>query len=97
MPCFICEKCGCVDNTACGGNYWIHTFNVNTNQKTDEKIMCCECYTGKWHGMFPKKSWSDYGTPEELIESERKHPGGLLNLEEFLKSIGKFPKSDLHT
>ena len=36
-------------------------------------------------------------TEEELIESERKHPGGFLNLEEFLKSIGKFPKSDLHT
>lgn len=22
MPAFICEKCGCIDNTACGGTYW---------------------------------------------------------------------------
>lgn len=22
MSTFICEKCGCIDNTACGGTYW---------------------------------------------------------------------------
>lgn len=90
MPCFICEKCGAVDNTACGGNYWLHQVHVSQGA-TDEQILCCECYTGKWHDRFPKRLWSDFGTPKSLLDSERKHPGGILNLEEYLKSIGQFP------
>ena len=28
MPLFVCEKCGCIDNTACSGNnYWIRNSN----------------------------------------------------------------------
>jgi hypothetical protein len=47
MPLFVCDDCGAVDNTACGGSYWIRN-------KT-EKVLCCECYTGKWHDDFEKK------------------------------------------
>lgn len=93
MPCFICEKCGSVDNTACGGNYWIHQVNTRTGSKNvTEKILCCECYRGKWHDRFPKKNWREYGSPEDLLKNEKEHPGGILNLEEYLKSIGEFPQ-----
>lgn len=40
----MCEKCGCIENTASGA-YW----------GRDKKI-CSECETGKWHGIFKKKS-----------------------------------------
>lgn len=33
MSTFICEKCGCIDNTACGGTYW----EVALARKTDKK------------------------------------------------------------
>jgi len=51
MPLFVCEKCGCVDNTACGGTFWI------VLHKKDNKVLCCECHfgPGKWHNRFPKK------------------------------------------
>lgn len=49
MPLFKCTACGCIDNTACGGSYW----------HDRESAECAECYTGKWHGAFEKK------TPEE--------------------------------
>lgn len=58
MPLYICTKCGVIDNTATGGNYW-----WEDNKK---KVLCCECYTGKWHGLFKKeyfnpKKWTKVG------------------------------------
>ena len=50
MPLFVCEKCGCVENTALG-NYWLA-----------KERLCGECYTGSWHGRFPKRK----ATAEEL-------------------------------
>jgi hypothetical protein len=44
MSLFMCEKCGCVENTA-SGCYW----------GADSKL-CSECGDGKWHGIFPKCS-----------------------------------------
>lgn len=52
MPLFKCDRCNCIDNTALGGSYW---FRERTGG-----AFCSECYTGKWHGRFEKK------TPEEL-------------------------------
>lgn len=47
MPLFQCEKCGCVENTACC-NYW--------SRKIDkEPLICSECETGTWHGRFEKR------------------------------------------
>jgi len=43
-PLFICQKCGCVENTALS-DYWSNM----------EKPLCSECSRGKWHGCFPKK------------------------------------------
>lgn len=50
MPLFKCTKCGCIDNTACGGSYWLNP----------QRAECSECFTGKWEAPFPKK------TPEEM-------------------------------
>lgn len=66
MPCYVCEKCGCVDNTALGGNFWSYARSSflakgkgghkNGVEKQPEYIpaLCCECHTGKWHGQFEK-------------------------------------------
>jgi hypothetical protein len=68
MPSFICENCGCVDNSACGGTYW--TANADPPlypppYKKGQKL-CLACsptiYTngrkngdaGKWHDKFER-------------------------------------------
>lgn len=81
MPCYICEKCGAVDNTAIGG-YW-------RNYIRKEPKMCSECNFGKWHGKFEKKHWSEYGTIEELIKMEYRNDGSMLNATEYFKKIGE--------
>lgn len=80
MSVYICEKCGAIDNTAVGGYY--------RNILNNEPIMCSECNTGKWHDVFPKKYWHEYGV-EKLLELESKRDGSMINATEFLKSIGK--------
>lgn len=73
MPCYVCEKCGCIDNTALGGNYWsfARISFINHHRKHKEAVekqkdyipaLCCECNTGQWHGHFKKlKVWeNDY-------------------------------------
>ena len=46
MPIFLCEECGCVENTACSHFWW-----------KNEKKLCSECdpRIGKWHGIFEKR------------------------------------------
>lgn len=46
MPLFICQKCGCIENTALG-HYWGH-----------KEKLCSECDTGKWHGAFKKEKFN---------------------------------------
>ncbi len=40
MSIFICEKCGKLDNTACGNNYW-HAFVNKCNQADGKEISKC--------------------------------------------------------
>jgi hypothetical protein len=47
MPLFNCSKCGAVENTALGAYWW--------NRRKGKPVLCSECDTGKWHGMFPKR------------------------------------------
>lgn len=73
MPLFVCEKCGCVDNTALGfywGKFWPNkTWFVDDSY--NGKALCSECCPkvyvdgsetgkGKWHNMFPKQHVYDY-------------------------------------
>lgn len=81
MPCYICEECGVIDNTAVGG-YWRNILNK-------EATKCSECNFGKWHGKFEKKYWYEYGTIKELIEMENRNDGSMLNARKYFKKIGE--------
>jgi len=52
MPLFVCEECGCVDNTACGGTFW------DVLSARSGKVLCCECRFGRWHNRFSKRTAS---------------------------------------
>ncbi len=80
MSVYICEKCGCIENTAVGG-YW-------KNARNKEPKMCSECNTGKWHGVFEKRHWTEYGI-KELLRLEAEKNGSMINATEYLKSIGE--------
>ncbi|MBN1074710.1 hypothetical protein DVV91_10185 [Clostridium botulinum] len=77
MSTFICEKCGCIDNTACYGNYWVR------NSKED--ILCSECYSGQWHTHFSKRHWSDVGDKKEILKKSNKNDGTLINAKEYFE------------
>ena len=80
MSVYICEKCGCIENTAIGG-YW-------ENVRNNEPKMCSECNTGKWHNQFSKDHWSKLGV-KELLRLEALKDGSMINATEYLKSIGE--------
>ena len=79
MSVYICEKCGCIENTALGG-YW-----GNLMDKTP--VVCSECDSGRWHGEFPKEHWSKYGV-EKLLEWEKRRDGSMINATEYFKKNG---------
>lgn len=68
MALFVCDKCGCVDNTAYG-RYWTKDFPDMWAKDNEGLALCSECapltfkdgestdYTGKWHNKFPKEKW----------------------------------------
>jgi hypothetical protein len=84
MPLYVCDECGCVDNTACGGNYWFKNKNEESfaDYIPDGKALCVECTpslykdgssssdAGKWHNRFPKKKWD--GKQEVLNRESEK-------------------------
>lgn len=72
MPLFVCDKCGCIENTACG-HWWArkHVFfeEGSLDPELVGKPLCSECIparysdgspagTGEWHGRFPKEHWT---------------------------------------
>lgn len=72
MPLFVCDKCGCVENTALG-RYWIKDMKDMWDADNEGMALCSECAPttfkdgsptrsgwceyGKWHGKFPKRKW----------------------------------------
>ena len=82
MSVFICETCGCIDNTAVSG-YWRNVVN-------NEPKQCSECNTGKWHGEWEKDHWTKYGV-EKLLELEARRDGSMINATKYLKMIGILP------
>ena len=80
MSVYICEKCGCIENTSLGG-YWRNVINK-------EPKMCSECNTGEWHNEFEKRHWTDYGI-KELLRLEALKDGSMINATDYLKSIGE--------
>jgi hypothetical protein len=47
MPLFKCTKCGTVENTALSACSWVYSCE-------GKPVLCSECCSGKWHGMFKK-------------------------------------------
>lgn len=80
MSTFICEKCGCIDNSALGGTYWAASLGDR------EDILCQQCNLGSWHNMFPKKHWSKFGNPEELVKMFEQDKGSFSNAKQYFKS-----------
>lgn len=80
MSGYICEKCGCIENTALGG-YWFNVVNK-------EPVLCSECNDGAWHNEFEKRHWTEYGV-EKLLELEARNDGSMINATQYLKSIGE--------
>lgn len=80
MSIFICNKCGCIENTAPSG-YWSQIAN-------NEAPVCSECRYGKWHDYFSKQHWTEYGV-EKLLKLEAQNDGSMINATEYLKSIGE--------
>ncbi|KIL42098.1 hypothetical protein SD70_02640 [Gordoniibacillus kamchatkensis] len=67
MGLFVCDNCGCVENTALG-HYWAKNI-VAFPTYPHGTALCTECMPdkyadgrpnpegGKWHGKFPKVKW----------------------------------------
>lgn len=100
MSTYICTRCGCIDNTSCGGNYWNVKLNLNSFKEDfdNKNFLCAECTPskyksgstskgGKWHHRFKKEHWSSIGTKEEVIEICKKNNGNLINAIEFFKQL----------
>jgi hypothetical protein len=80
---FVCQKCGCVENTACG-HYWGRERNC-FGEDLIGLALCSECTPdhyidgspnprgGKWHGRFTK----ELATPEVLDRIGRSNFYGL--------------------
>lgn len=68
MSLFVCDECGCVENTALGF-YWGKDVLTWKDTSKNGKALCSECMPtefsdgsklhegGKWHGKFPKVKW----------------------------------------
>lgn len=101
MSTYICEKCGCIDNTACGGNYYVVVGKMNSYKDTyaNEHLLCVECTPqeykdgsinqekGKWHNIFPKTHWSQIGSPDKLINECLKAQGNYVNAVEYFRNF----------
>jgi hypothetical protein len=70
MSLFVCDKCGCVDNTATG-HYWCKDMDMFEDPTLKGLALCSECAPdkfsdgssselGKWHSKFEKKLWKDW-------------------------------------
>lgn len=67
MGLYVCEKCGCIENTALGFYWSRNVVTMNWPDEYKNKALCSECgpttYSdgtptnyGKWHDRFPKRS-----------------------------------------
>lgn len=81
MSTYICEKCGCIDNSACGGNFWIMSGKRSYYKEdwANEMYLCVECCPskfddgsdsegGKWHNHFEKTFIDDHASKEEILK-----------------------------
>ena len=82
MSIFVCDKCGCIENTALGF-YWGKNFkDMWADKSLQDLAICSECAPhefsdggksgyGQWHGKFPKRQWD--GKREVINRKELLH------------------------
>lgn len=68
MSLFVCDRCNTVDST--GVTYPDGLPNL-TDPQTE--LLCSECLSGKWHGIFEKQKYN----PEEDVVINRSSDIGL--------------------
>lgn len=92
MPHFICEKC-CAKESTSLANFW-----VSKAQKSP--LLCSECLTGTWHGVFEKCVPTVEQVVDQHIQYYANHPEALsvtTKLSDVILEHHKehFEKSDL--
>lgn len=62
MSLFVCEDCGCIENTALS-NFW---------RRGKGKALCSECdpEIGKWHGRFGKRTYDPENDRVQFADGE---------------------------
>lgn len=77
MSLFVCDNCGCIDNTACGGTFTTRNMDI-WNEEDRGKALCVECSptkfvdgsrnpdAGKWHNKFDKIKYTEEYRDEVL-------------------------------
>lgn len=102
MSTFICEKCGCIDNSSCGGTYNSYRSKrvFYKENEANTKALCCVCTPtkyidgsptrcqGRWHERFERKHWTQYGM-DYLIEKCKKDVGDYENAIDFFSKLDK--------
>ena len=85
MPIFICENCGCIDNTALGGTYWTRNADIYPAEYRG-KILCQLCApkkfddgtpnkeAGTWHDIFPREKFVDLEAKGEIMRQDVLNP-----------------------
>lgn len=83
MPLYMCRSCGSVENTALG-SYWQQEMVAHEAEQPFAP-KCSACFTGEWHGKFPRKSAAGMMTDkgERYIYSEQETAG-------YFKHMGPF-------
>ena len=59
MSLFVCDKCGVIENTA-SSNYHVRRIEASDAGKLPPRALCslCDPEIGKWHGIFPRVTWT---------------------------------------
>ena len=65
MPVFVCDQCGCLENTACS-HFW--------SREEGTPALCSQCdpTIGIWHNRFERRKWD--GNPEGIINKDPNEP-----------------------
>lgn len=77
MPLFVCDKCGCLENTATGF-YWARRILKWKDESLNGKALCSACAPthyadgtpsrfGEWHGEFERVYYKDI--PKEELKN----------------------------
>jgi len=99
MPSYICEKCGYIENSACGGNYWAvkGKLNLFKDKYANTHLLCSQCTPKEYKDGSIKKDdgihierrhWSEIGK-ERILKSCEADIGNFTNAKEYFEKLGK--------